>query len=69
MDNNEVKVTRNKDLLSDLLNVYNEMRNGRMAQGMAKQLANVAGKAISSGKAQLEYNKWVKNEGKIEFFE
>jgi len=62
-------ITKNKDLLADLLDVYEQLRSGNMAQGMAKQLANVAGKAISSGKAQLEYNKWVKNEGKIDFFE
>ena len=66
---NEIKITTNKELLNDLLGVYSALRNGKMAQGMAKQLANVAGKAVSSGKAQLEYNKWVKNEGKIDFFE
>ena len=66
---NELKITTNKELLNDLLVVYSALRNGDMAQGMAKQLANVAGKAVSSGKAQLEYNKWVKNEGKIDFFE
>lgn len=66
---NYVNITTNKELLGDLLNVYSQLRNGNMAQGMAKQLANVAGKAVSSGKAQLEYNKWVKNEGKIDFFE
>jgi len=66
---NDTKITTNKELLNDLLGVYSALRNGEMAQGMAKQLANVAGKAVSSGKAQLEYNKWVKNEGKIDFFE
>lgn len=66
---NELKIKTNKELLNDLLEVYSALRNGEMAHGMAKQLANVAGKAVSSGKAQLEYNKWVKNEGKIDFFE
>lgn len=69
METNAVNVTNNTTIRNDLMEVYNELRRGDIAQGLAKQLANIAGKAVSSGKAQLEYNKWIKNEGRIEFFE
>lgn len=69
---NEVKnvsVVTNNDLRTDLVNVYNELRNGSINKGTAKEIANVAGKILSSAKTQLDYNKWVKNESKIDFFE
>lgn len=69
---NEVKnvtVVTNNDLRTDLVNVYNELRNGTINKGTAKEIANVAGKILSSAKTQLDYNKWVKNESKIDFFE
>lgn len=48
---NEVKnvtVVTNNDLRTDLVNVYNELRNGTINKGTAKEIANVAGKILSS---------------------
>lgn len=64
-----INVATNKDLRNDLMQVYNDLRNGAINKGTAKEIANVAGKILSSAKSQLDYNKWVKNEGKIDFFE
>lgn len=65
----EKTITTNTDLRNDLLDVYAQLRNGEIGQSKAKELANVAGKIISSAKSQLEYNKWAKCDSKIDFFE
>lgn len=65
----KISVVTNNELRADLMNVYNELRNGEINKGTAKEIANVAGKILSSAKTQLDYNKWVKNESKIDFFE
>lgn len=61
--------SNNSDLRADLIKVYDQLRNGDIAQSKAKELANVAGKIIASSKSQLEYNKWIKNGKKIDFYE
>lgn len=66
---NQINVVTNNELRADLMKVYNELRNGEINKGTAKEIANVAGKILSSAKTQLDYNKWVKNESKIDFFE
>lgn len=69
MEEIKINVVTNNELRADLMNVYNELRNGEINKGTAKEIANVAGKILSSAKTQLDYNKWVKNESKIDFFE
>lgn len=64
-----VSVSTNNGLRADLMRVYNDLRNGNINKGTAKEIANVAGKILGSAKTQLDYNKWVKNESKIDFFE
>lgn len=66
---NQINVVTNNELRADLMKVYNELRNGEINKGTAKEIANVAVKILSSAKTQLDYNKWVKNESKIDFFE
>lgn len=63
------KITTNTDLRNDLLDVYNQLREGEIGQSKAKEMANVAGKIIASAKSQLEYNKWAKTGNKIDFYE
>lgn len=65
----KINVITNNELRNDLMKVYNELRNGDINKGTAKEIANVAGKILSSAKTQLDYNKWVKNESRIDFFE
>lgn len=63
------KVTTSKDLLKDLTNVYEGVRNGELSLNQAKEAANVAGKITGLVKVQLDYNKWVKNGKEIDFLE
>jgi len=48
-----------KDLRDDQIEVYNSLKSGKIGQSQAKELANVAGKILSSCKIQMEYNKMV----------
>lgn len=40
-----VSVSTNNGLRADLMRVYNDLRNGNINKGTAKEIANVAGKA------------------------
>lgn len=44
------------DLGCDLLEVYSDLREGKIDKPTAEALANVAGKVINSLKVQIEYN-------------
>ncbi len=57
------------DLRDDLIKVYNKLRKNEIGVSEAKQAANVAGKIMSTAKAQIEYNKAVGNTGQIKFME
>lgn len=63
-------VNNNTSLRNDLLDVYNQMRLGKIGLRQAKEVANVAGKVVSSAKAQLDYNVTIgRPDNKIDFFE
>ncbi len=64
-----MNVRNNTDLRNDLIEVYNNLRDGKIGQSKAKEMANVAGKIIASAKSQLEYNKWSKSGKTIDFYE
>jgi hypothetical protein len=57
------------DLRNDLIEVYNNLRTGKLGQDEAKQAANVAGKIMSTAKAQMEYNKMCQSKRKINFLD
>ena len=61
------KLKNIKDLRDDLLSNYNQTKSGEMGVPMAKELANTAGKVLSSIKLELEYNKYMGINRKIEF--
>lgn len=61
-----MKVT---DLRDDLIKVYDQLRSNEIGMSEAKGLANVAGKILSTGKSQMEYNKMVGSKNRINFFE
>lgn len=48
-------ITSITELRNDLLKVYDELRTGIMEKDMAKELANVAGKAIKTAQVQVAY--------------
>ncbi len=59
-----------KDLRSEQIEVYTQLKEGKIGQSQAKELANVAGKIMSSAKIQMEYNKMTGNKmSKIKFME
>lgn len=63
-------VVNNTSLRDDMLDVYNQLREGNIGLRQAREVANMSGKIISSAKAQLEYNQVVgKPDAKIPFFE
>ena len=57
------------DLRDDQVNIYMEMREGKIGQSEAKTLATIAGRIISSTKTQMEYNKMSQSKKKIAFLE
>lgn len=66
----QVVVANNTTLRNDLMDVYNQLREGNIGLRQAREVANMAGKVTSSAKAQLEYNQVVgKPDAKIPFFE
>jgi hypothetical protein len=58
------------ELRNDLIIIYEKLRSGEIGISEAKEMANVAGKVISSTKVQIEYNKMTgNNSSKIKFLE
>ena len=55
------------DLRNHLIEVYEQLKNNDIGMQEAKGLANVAGKIISTGKSQMEYNKMVGSKTRIKF--
>ena len=48
-----------KELRDEQILVYEQLKQGKIGQSQAKELANVAGKIMGSAKLQMEYNKLV----------
>lgn len=57
------------ELRNELSEVFQSLKNGEMEHKVASQLANVAGKMISSAKAQLDYYNAQKKTPKIPFLD
>jgi len=58
-----------KDLRDSLVESFGELKQGKLKSKDAKELTNLAGKIIMSAKTELDYNKYMKNERVIDFFE
>ena len=64
------EVRNNTTLRHDLQDCYNQLRRGEIGKREADTYANLAGKMVSSAKAQLDYNVTVGSpDRKIDFFE
>jgi len=59
----------NTGLRDDLVNVYKDLKNGKIGINEAKQLANIVGKVVASANSQMEYNKMTQSKSRIKFFE
>lgn len=63
-------INNNRTLRADLLECYNQLRLGKIGIKEAREIANIAGKAVSSAKAQLDYNAMIgAGQRTIDFFE
>ena len=58
-----------KQLRDDLSDVFDKLRAGEIDRNSAAELANIAGKMISSAKVQVEYFALRKEAPKIDFLE
>lgn len=63
------EVKTNTDLRNAMLEVFNDLKKGKIGIRESKERANVAGKILSSAKLQLEYNAYTKSDAKIDFLE
>ena len=57
------------ELRNDLIDSYEQLKDGKMSLRDAKERANLAGKIMGSAKLQLEYNTYAKRQEKISFLE
>jgi hypothetical protein len=57
------------ELRNELSGVFQSLKNGDMEHKVASQLANLAGKMISSAKAPLDYHNAQKKTPKIPFLD
>jgi len=65
----ETKVKNIEELRNNLIDLYDDLRAGKIGIREAKEHANVAGKIMGSAKVQLEYNAYMKASAKIDFLE
>jgi len=56
-------------LRNDLIDCYEQLKQGEMSLRDAKERANLAGKIMGSAKLQLEYNVYAKRTDRIGFLE
>lgn len=56
-----------KDLRDELLSSFEALKSGKLKTKDAKELTNLSGKIILSAKVELDYNKFMKLDRKIDF--
>jgi hypothetical protein len=62
------KINNVEDLRTNLSDVFDALRDGKIAHKEAKEMSNLAGKMINSAKVQLDYHGLRKDENfKINF--
>ena len=55
------------ELRDALIDTFNKLREKEIGLNEAKEMANTAGKIVSTAKTQLEYNKWCGSKQEIKF--
>ncbi len=65
----KAKITNISELRDDILELHNDLRNGKIGLREAKELNNTSGKIIASAKLELEYNSFTKTQKRIPFLE
>jgi hypothetical protein len=69
MSDKKTEIKNMVQLRDSLLNTYNDLKNGDIGTKEAKETSNLAGKIVSTVKAQMEYYVMTKADGKISFME
>ena len=57
------------ELRNELINLFDCIKTNNIDQKVAKEMNSTASKIISSAKLELDYNKQIKNNKKIDFLE
>lgn len=63
------KIKNISDLIKDLSEAYEQLREKNISHGEAKQIANIGGKLIKAASVQLKYNQYMQDFTPIEFLE
>jgi len=63
------KINNVKELRDELIDVFDELKNGKIGLREAKERTNTAGKILNSAKLELEYNAYTKTQRIIPFLE
>lgn len=63
------KIKNISDLIKDLSQAYELLRDRKMELPEAKEVANLGGKLIKAASIQLKYNQYMKNNDVIPFLE
>jgi hypothetical protein len=58
-----------KNLRDSLIESFEQLKSGKLKPKEAKELTNMAGKIILSAKTELDYNKYMKQDRKIDFLD
>ena len=58
-----------KDLRDSLIESFEDLKNGKLRTKDAKEITNMSGKIILSAKLELDYNKFMKLDRKIDFLD
>jgi hypothetical protein len=58
-----------KDLRDSLLDSFEDLKSGKLRTKDAKEITNMSGKIILSAKVELDYNKFMKLDRKIDFLD
>jgi 5S rRNA maturation endonuclease (ribonuclease M5) len=57
------------ELRNELVSLFDQLKGNTIDQKTAKEMNSTAGKIIGSAKLELDYNKQIKNNKKIDFLE
>ena len=58
-----------KNLRDSLLESFEDLKKGKLGTKDAKEITNMSGKIILSAKVEMDYNKLMKLERKIDFLD
>lgn len=62
-----MKINTMSDLIKDLSEAYESLREGKLLIEDAKEISNLSGKLIKGASTQLKYNQYMKSTQEIPF--